>query len=219
VVAGERDEVVVALGLVSVEAAGHGEMVVQRLVVRAFVVPHSCPKCEGMNGPPEVGSGPPAGMVYSGCIHGDPRMHRAVERSLDHFFILVTLFVGIGIGILISPRLSEHVEAQAQAPTPAGASDTAPATIPLTNYMSSPALVSNVVLAHELEADHAVVNGYDLLLLDQNIINYLAKLPVGNGAELTMIGDRSKATTRYTLPPPKGATGMPGGPDGKQPSK
>jgi hypothetical protein len=29
-------------------------------------------------------------------------MHRAVERSLDHFFILVTLFVGIGIGILIS---------------------------------------------------------------------------------------------------------------------
>jgi hypothetical protein len=44
--------VVVALGLVSFEAAGHGEMVVQRLVVRAFVVSHSCPKCEGMNGAP-----------------------------------------------------------------------------------------------------------------------------------------------------------------------
>jgi hypothetical protein len=67
VVAGERDEVVVALGLVSFEAAGHGEMVVQRLVVRAFVVPQSCPKCEGMNGPPGDGEwatrpmiGPPA---------------------------------------------------------------------------------------------------------------------------------------------------------------
>jgi hypothetical protein len=43
------------LGLVSLEAAGNGEMVVQRLVVRAFVVPHSCPKSEGMNVPPGDG--------------------------------------------------------------------------------------------------------------------------------------------------------------------
>jgi len=42
VVAGEGDEVVVAGGLVSLEAAGHGEMVVQVVVVLAFGVPHSC---------------------------------------------------------------------------------------------------------------------------------------------------------------------------------
>jgi len=51
VVAGEGDEVVVAGGLVSLEAAGHGEMVVQVVVVRAFGVPHSCAKAR-MNGPP-----------------------------------------------------------------------------------------------------------------------------------------------------------------------
>jgi len=44
VVAGEGDEVVVAGGLVSLEAAGHGEMVVQVVVVLAFGVPHSCAK-------------------------------------------------------------------------------------------------------------------------------------------------------------------------------
>ncbi len=42
VVTSESDEVVVTGSLVSLEAAGHGEMVVQVLVVRAFGVPHSC---------------------------------------------------------------------------------------------------------------------------------------------------------------------------------
>jgi len=45
VVAGEGYEVVVAGGLVSFEATGHGEMVIQAMVVRVSGVPHSCAKC------------------------------------------------------------------------------------------------------------------------------------------------------------------------------
>lgn len=143
-------------------------------------------------------------------------MQRSMERALDRLLLLATLLIGVAIGLLISPRISKRVEAQEQVPAPAANVTT----IPLTSYMGGPAIVSNVVLAHELEADHAVVNGYDLLLLDQNIVNYLAKLPIANGMELSSIGDRSRATTRYVLPPPQKPGGnATGGSDGKQPPK
>jgi hypothetical protein len=54
-VTGESDEVLVAGGLVSLEAAGHGfDGSTGWWKGSASGVPHSCPKCEGMNGPPGV---------------------------------------------------------------------------------------------------------------------------------------------------------------------
>jgi hypothetical protein len=70
VVAGEGDEVIVAEGVVALEAGGHGFMVALKVGVRAVEVPHSCRKVRVMNGPParhpeccgEVTGGPPALM-------------------------------------------------------------------------------------------------------------------------------------------------------------
>ena len=61
-------------------------------------------------------------------------------------------------------------------------------------------LASNILLAHHLQADSAVVNGYDVLKLDLEIINYLAKLPVVDQRALSAIVSNSKTDTLYTLP-------------------
>ena len=123
-----------------------------------------------------------------------------MTQAVNNLTQLIVLGVGIVIGVLIAPKFERHVQAEAQTPPSPGTVGPGTTVIPLTSVMSSPALAANVVLAHELEADHAVVNGYDLLLLDQNIVNYLATLPLANSSALDSIGARSKATTRYTLP-------------------
>jgi hypothetical protein len=111
---------------------------------------------------------------------------------------LLTLFVGIGIGVMIAPRFDHKVNAQT-APTAASTGDES-RVITLQSYSSGPALAANVVLAGELQADHATVNGYDLLKIDQNIINYLANLPVSNRSALESIVASSKSKVRYALP-------------------
>ena len=128
-------------------------------------------------------------------------MRPSFAQVLSNITQLITLAVGIVIGVLIAPRFEGRVQAQGAAPPTTNTNVQT-----LQNFMTSPALAANVLLAHELQVDHAVVNGYDLLLLNQNIVNYLATLPVANPTVLTSIGDRSKATTRFTLPPPQQKT-------------
>ncbi len=127
-----------------------------------------------------------------------------MNRTLNSLLQLVTLFVGIGIGVMIAPRFDHKVNAQ-----------TAPATntpsdgvnvITLQSYSSGPAMAANVVLAGELQADHATVNGYDILKIDEGIINYLGNLPVSNRSALESIITNSKSKVRYALPSQRPAT-------------
>jgi len=67
VVAGEGDEVVVAGGLVSLEAAGHGEMVVQVWWCGLLVFPTHAQRAH-MNGPPRFMGGPPVDSCFMGGI-------------------------------------------------------------------------------------------------------------------------------------------------------
>src|ERR1700733_12571993 len=126
-----------------------------------------------------------------------------MNKALNSLLQLLTLFVGIGIGVKIAPRFDHKVSAQtASTSTP----NDGPSVITLQNFSSSPAFAANVVLAGELQADHAVVNGYDLLKIDENIINYLGNLPVGNRTTLENIVESSKAKVRYSLLNPRTAS-------------
>jgi hypothetical protein len=107
----------------------------------------------------------------------------------------VLLAIGVVIGILISPRLG--VRAQ-QAPAPAQA--TGPRIITLQSYSTSGAMGANVLLAHNLQADIAVVNGYDIMKINQQILNYLAQRPDADQRALSQIVSASKAEEIFQLP-------------------
>jgi hypothetical protein len=109
----------------------------------------------------------------------------------------VLLACGVVIGILIAPRVERGVQAQQTAPPvqPSG-----PRIITLQSYSTSGAMGANVLLVHNLQADIAVVNGYDIMKINQQIIDYLAHLPLADQRALSAIVSNSKAEEIYQLP-------------------
>jgi hypothetical protein len=127
-----------------------------------------------------------------------------MNQNLNSLLQLLTLFVGIAIGVMIAPRFDHRVNAQTTtAPAISSPSDET-RVITLQSFSSGPAIAGNVILAGDLQADHATVNGYDILKIDEGIINYLGSLPISNNrtALLSIITD-SKAKVRYALPSQK----------------
>ena len=119
----------------------------------------------------------------------------------------ILLAVGVIIGVLIAPKLERGVQAQ-QAAAPA--QPNGPRIITLQSYSTSGAMGANVLLAHNLQADIAVVNGYDIMKINQQILNYLAQLPSADQRALSAIVANSRAEEIYQLPhqsgPPTPAT-------------
>jgi hypothetical protein len=127
-----------------------------------------------------------------------------MDRTLSSFLQLVTLVLGIAIGVLVAPRFNKAVSAQSdvgQGAASNSSSETSPNIVYIQSYQSGPAIAATVVLAHDLQADHAVVNGYDLLKIDEGIINYLGTLPMTNPTTLNSIVSNSRATTQYRIRP------------------
>lgn len=124
----------------------------------------------------------------------------------------VLVAVGVVIGILIAPRIERSVEArqtgsvphQSASPAPIenhpSQEPGAPRMIVLQSYATSGAMGTNVLLVHNLQADIAVVNGYDIMKINQQIINYLASLPVGDQRALAAIVRNSRAEEIYQIP-------------------
>jgi hypothetical protein len=109
----------------------------------------------------------------------------------------VLLACGVVIGILIAPRVEKHVQAQQAAPQ---AEPSGPRIITLQSYSTSGVMGANILLAHNLQADIAVVNGYDIMKINQQIINYLAHLPLADQRALSAIVSNSRAEEIYQLP-------------------
>jgi hypothetical protein len=112
------------------------------------------------------------------------------------------LCAGVVVGILVAPRIEHSVEAKQTAPITQTApqTDSGPRVIVLQSYSTSGAMGSNVLLAHHLQADIAIVNGYDIMKINQQIINYLASLPVGDSKALSAIVQNSRADEIYEIP-------------------
>lgn len=73
---------------------------------------------------------------------------------------------------------------------------------------------AGLILAHQIQSDGLVVNGYDLLKLHQNTLNYLATQIGANQAALQAIIANSKAEKVYTVKVPSPPSPKP---KGKQP--
>ena len=78
-----------------------------------------------------------------------------------------------------------------------------PAIEQITPNMSFGSIGGYVVLAHIVQSDSAVVNGYDLMKLHQNTLNYLSRQEGANQADIREIVTKSMADKLYTVKPPQ----------------
>jgi hypothetical protein len=111
----------------------------------------------------------------------------------------VTLLVGLAVGFFLGTSYSGKVHAQVvQTPTSPQIQDIAP-------NVTTPSLGANLLLAHEIQSDSLVVNGYDMLKVNQNILNYLATQLGANNSALQSIVSNSRADKLYTIKSPTAA--------------
>lgn len=135
-------------------------------------------------------------------------MFKMLLKMIGHSALLS---LGVIIGVLLAPRLEKSVRAQgpvsttAQSPqevvpSPPSRVEGSPRIETLQSYSTTGVMGSNILLAHNLQADIAVVNGYDLMKINQQILNYLATLPVGDQRALAAIVRNSRAEVLYQFP-------------------
>jgi hypothetical protein len=75
--------------------------------------------------------------------------------------------------------------------------------VPIQPGVTTGTFGASLILAHEIQADSLVVNGYDLLRFNQNIVNYLARHMAGASlADLQQVVNDSAASHLYTLQAP-----------------
>lgn len=127
------------------------------------------------------------------------------DKTIGKIVSLLTLSVGIaigfGMGVLYRPQ--QAVQAQS-------APATQPAIRDVTPGVTMGSIGTNLILAHEVAADSVVVNGFDIMLMQQNILNYLGSRPYNERADIQNIINASRAATVYRLknpsPPPVPST-------------
>ena len=103
---------------------------------------------------------------------------------------LVTLVAGLLIGFFFGTSYSGRVHAQGN-----------PQVQEIQPGVMTGTFGAGLVLAHDIQSDSLVVNGYDLLKLHQNTLNYLGKQIGANSIAIQELIDNSKATKLYTIKP------------------
>jgi hypothetical protein len=119
----------------------------------------------------------------------------------------LTLLVGIAIGVGLAPRLNKLVrvsaaEVQAQVTAPQSGM-VPPKVTPVTPMMTGGSIGVYLVLAHQVQADQLVVNGYDVLKLQQGELNLLARFVPA--PDIAAVVNNSRATEIFTVANPKPA--------------
>jgi hypothetical protein len=102
--------------------------------------------------------------------------------------------IGFAGGSLYHPQ--QQVQAQMVAPVTPNIQDVTPG-------VTIGSLGSNLILAHEIAADRLTVNGYDVMLLQQNILSYLGNRPLAERADIQNIVNASRASTVYRIKQPQ----------------
>lgn len=103
----------------------------------------------------------------------------------------LTLLLGIAIGFYLRPAAYAY-----QKPPETKIQEVQPA-------MTAGAVGFGVVMAGTVETDHLVVNGYDMVKLNEGLLNYLATRPLAERADLQRIIDNSKPDIFYRIKPPE----------------
>lgn len=121
-----------------------------------------------------------------------------------------TLTVGIFVGLFLTSPQFGVVHAQNQSK---------PRIEQITPNILMGTVGSPLILAHQVQTDSLVVNGFDVMKLQQGIINYLGSHPGADVPALNLIISNSHPPILYTVKPPtaKSPTAKPGNPKGNKP--
>jgi hypothetical protein len=134
-----------------------------------------------------------------------------MKNALASLVNLLTLFVGIAIGIMLAPHVERPVRAVASeaqqpvtapnlpAPTQVGGAVTPTQIGGIA--LGGESVGTYLFLAHHIQSDELVVNGIDLLKLQQGEINLLARMPFVNPQELSGIVRDARAKQIYQFNP------------------
>ena len=76
---------------------------------------------------------------------------------------------------------------------------------------------TNILLAHHIQSDELVVNGYDVMKMNQNILNYMSRQIGANGTDIQSIVINSRADKLYTIKAPTAPAPAPQKPQEQKP--
>ncbi len=128
-----------------------------------------------------------------------------MKYALTTLANLVTLLVGISIGLMLAPKIERRVFAQqtpaaAPAPTPSCVSNETVECV--TPIMTVGSAGIGRLLSNQISADHISINGYDLLKLDNNIINVFIQTHVLTLDQAKSLIEASLADKQLRYQPP-----------------
>lgn len=126
-------------------------------------------------------------------------MTHSRDMAIGSLANLVTLLIGLLVGFLCGMLYSHHSSVLAQSrPTPP------PVVEEITPAFAMPTFAAGIILVHDLEADGLTVNGYDVLKMQQGILNYLANRPLAERPDIENIINQARAPHLYTMKPAAG---------------
>jgi hypothetical protein len=144
-------------------------------------------------------------VVYPSCT-----MKNALASAIN----LTTLLIGIAIGIMLAPHIEKPAQAgiaQSQTAAPAPATSVPPQAVEPSNSnveQISPVMTAGsegiyLILAHHTQTDELVVNGLDMLKLQQGELNLLARIPGVYPWDIQNIVTDARNTHLYQVAAPK----------------
>ena len=127
-----------------------------------------------------------------------------MRYALTTFANLAVLLVGITIGVILAPHVEKHAQAaegQTQTPAAPAVNNSSPEQVQ--PQMTIGTIGAYIVLSHHVQSDEMVVNGIDILKLEQGELNLLSRIPGVYPWEVQGIVDNAKATHLYQVASPK----------------
>jgi hypothetical protein len=131
-----------------------------------------------------------------------------MKYTLGALVNLFTLAAGITIGILLAPHLEKTVQAtsaDSQSSPANAAQPTSNTPEQITPGLTTGSMGTYLLLAHHVQSDELVVNGIDILKLEQGEINLLSTLPGVFPGSVQKIVDDARNTHLYQVASPKPA--------------
>jgi hypothetical protein len=115
---------------------------------------------------------------------------------------ILTLMVGVGLGLLLAPKLEKGVSAQQMASTTAPncvSSATVECVAPIMTVGSAGI---GRLLVNQISADQLTVNGYDVLKLDNNLLSAIVNAHILSPEQAKALVEASLADKQLRYQPP-----------------
>jgi hypothetical protein len=134
---------------------------------------------------------------------------------------LAILITGIVLGIMMAPHLETSASArEPQAATPQTASANPTSSVPAQQDQYeevAPAILigsigTETLLAHRIAADQLMVNGYDVLAMQEGVLNLLKNKGVGSYRDIDALVERAKVPKPLRVKMPAAAQPTPPSP-------